>query len=325
MRLAAALLSALIVFACSASAETSWPTKPIRLIAPFDAGSTTDIVGRILAEHLRPHLGQPVVVENRTGAGGIIGLQAFVDSPQDGYTLILGPQQSAIFNDFTQKDKVPKPWAQATVPVARITDATFMLMAATKDFPPRTFKEFVEYAQANPGKVRYVSGGGIGGYAHLWLGKLEQQYGIKTVNIPLSAGSAKVLPMFMAGDAHVGPVTTAIAGALLGEPSIQALAVGAPQRLEAFPNVPTYAEAGFPDMYLPFWTALWAPAAMPKDALEKLREATNKVLASRELQDAYKKVHLLTAPPMGAADTAKFFDDQREFWGKLITSLGLAK
>ena len=166
---------------------------------------------------------------------------------------------------------------------------------------------------------------GIGTVELLFPSGLPEQYGIKTVNIPLSAGSAKVLPMFMAGDAHVGPVTTAIAGALLGEPSIQALAVGAPQRLEAFPNVPTYAEAGFPDMYLPFWTALWAPAAMPKDALEKLREATNKVLASRELQDAYKKVHLLTAPPMGAADTAKFFDDQREFWGKLITSLGLAK
>lgn len=326
-RLTAALAAFVLVLLTSTSgqAQGAYPNRPVRLISPFDVASTTDIVGRILAEHLRSKLGQPVVVENKPGAGGILGLQTFIDAPSDGYTLILAPMQPAIFNDLTQPDKVPKPWPQATVPVARITDATFVLVAAAKDFPPRTFKEMVEYAKANQGKVRYAMGGGNGSYAHLWAGKLEQLHGVKMVNIPLAAGAGKVLPMFLAGDAHLGVVTTAVALPLIGDPGIVAIAAGAPQRLDGLPNLPTYAEAGFPEMNLPFWTALWAPIGMPKDALEKLRAATNAALATPELQTAYKKVHLLAAPVMTAEATTRFFDEERESWGKLIRSLGLAK
>ncbi len=316
---------AVLLSSLDATAQATYPSRPLRLISPFDVASTTDIVGRILAEHLRAQLGQPVIVENKPGAGGIIGLQTFLDAAQDGYMLILGPQQSAIFNDLTQKDKVPKPWPQATVPLARITDAPFVFVAGTRDFQPRTFKEFIDHAKANPGKIRYAMGGGNGSYAHLWAGKLEQLYGVKMLNIPLAAGAGKVLPTFLTGDAHLGVVTTAVAAPLLADPGIVAIAVGAPSRLDILPNVPTYAEAGFAEMNLPFWTALWAPIDMPKDALETLRTATNKALATPELQLAYKRVHLIAAPPMTSEATAKYFDEQRAFWGQLIESLGLAK
>jgi len=307
-----------------ASAQ-GYPDKPVRLLCPFDPGSATDIIGRIFAEHFKNKLGQPAIVENKPGAGGIVALQSLIDSPADGYTLYLGNAQTSIFTGVMMKDKMPKPFEQATTPVAQLSDTPSLFLITQKDFPPKTFKEFVDHIKANPGKVRYGMGGGIGSFAHMWIGKMEVTHGLKTTHIPVQGGTGKLLPMMLVGDVQSVPVNAATASGMVKDPLIKAVAVMSSKRLEEFPDVPTFAEIGYPEASLPFWTAMWAPATTPPEVLAKIRKATNDTLSSPELIAALKKVHVNAAPARTPEATEKFFADERASWTKLMEDIGLAK
>lgn len=316
--------AALVAGSLPAGAQ-GYPNKPVRLICPFDPGSATDIIGRIFAEHFKIKLGQPAVVENKPGAGGIVGLQSLIDSPADGYTLYLGNAQTSIFTGVMMKDKMPKPFEQATVPVAQLSNTPSLFLVAQKDFPVKTFKEFVDHVKANPGKVRYGMGGGVGSFAHMWAGKMETMHGMKMVHIPIQGGTGKIMPMMLVGDVQAVPINAATASGMVKDPGIKAVAVMSEKRLEEFPDVPTFAELGYPEAALPFWTAMWAPAGTPADALAKIRQAANEALASPELIAAFKKVHVNTAAPRTVAENDKFFTDERVSWTKLMEDIGLAK
>jgi len=328
----------------------SFPNKPVRLLCPFDPGSATDIIGRIFAEHFKLKLGQPAIVENKPGAGGIVALQALIDSPADGYTLYLGNAQTSIFTGvmmkdkmadgytlylgnaqtsiFTgvmMKDKMPKPFEAATVPVAQLSLTPSLFLITQKDFAPKTFKEFIDHVKAHPGKVRYGMGGGIGSFAHMWVGKMEKMHGLKFTHIPVQGGTGKIMPMMLVGDVQSIPINAATASGMIKDPTIKAVAVMADKRLPEFPDVPTFGEIGYPEANLPFWTAMWAASGTPKDALDKIREATNAALASPELIAALKKLHVNAAAPRTAEDTAKFFASERTSWTKLMGDIGLDK
>jgi tripartite-type tricarboxylate transporter receptor subunit TctC len=303
----------------------AYPNKPVRLLCPFDPGSATDIIGRIFAEHFKTRLGQPAIVENKPGAGGIVALQALIDSAADGYTLYLGNAQTSIFTGVMNKDKMPKPFEVATVNVAQLSNTPSLFLITQKDFGPKTFKELVDYAKANPGKVRYGMGGGIGSFAHMWAGKMDKAHGMKMTHIPVQGGTGKILPMMLVGDVQAIPINAATASGMVKDPLIKAVAVMADKRLEEFPDVPTFAELGFPEATLPFWTAMWAPAGTPPDALAKIRQAAGETLASPELVAALKKVHVNAAPRRTAETTDKFFADERASWTRLMEDIGLAK
>ncbi len=303
----------------------SFPNKPVRLLCPFDPGSATDIIGRIFAEHFKLKLGQPAIVENKPGAGGIVALQALIDSPADGYTLYLGNAQTSIFTGVMMKDKMPKPFEAATVPVAQLSLTPSLFLITQKDFAPKTFKEFIDHVKAHPGKVRYGMGGGIGSFAHMWVGKMEKMHGLKFTHIPVQGGTGKIMPMMLVGDVQSIPINAATASGMIKDPTIKAVAVMADKRLPEFPDVPTFGEIGYPEANLPFWTAMWAASGTPKDALDKIREATNAALASPELIAALKKLHVNAAAPRTAEDTAKFFASERTSWTKLMGDIGLDK
>lgn len=302
-----------------------YPNKPVRLLCPFDAGSATDIIGRIFAEHLKIKLGQPAIVENKPGAGGIVALQSLIDSPADGYTLYLGNAQTSIFTGVMMKDKMPKPFEQATVPVTQLSNTPSLFLITQKDFAPKTFKEFVEHTKANPGKVRYGMGGGVGSFAHMWVGKMEKMHGLKFIHIPVQGGTGKIMPMMLVGDVQSIPINAATASGMIKDPTIKAVAVMSDQRLPEFPDVPTFNELGYPEANLPFWTAMWAPANTPKDVLDKIRNAASDTLNSPELISALKKLHVNAAAPRTADATEKFFADERVSWTKLMEDIGLAK
>ncbi len=302
-----------------------YPNKPVRLLCPFDAGSATDIIGRIFAEHFKLKLGQPAIVENKPGAGGIIALQALIDAPADGYTLYLGNAQTSIFTGVMMKDKMPKPFEVATVPVTQLSNTPSLFLISQKDFAPKTFKEFIEHVKANPNKVRYGMGGGIGSFAHMWVGKMEKAHGLKFIHIPVQGGTGKIMPMLLVGDVQSIPINAATASGMVKDPDIKAVAVMSAQRLPEFPDVPTFAELGYPEASLPFWTAMWAPANTPKDVLDKIRAAAADTLASPELIAALKKVHVNAAPKRTAEATETFFADERVSWTRLMDDIGLAK
>lgn len=307
------------------AAAQGFPNKPLRLLCPFDPGSATDIIGRIFAEHLKTKLGQPAIVENKPGAGGIVALQALIDSPADGYTLYLGNAQTSIYTGVMMKDKMPKPFEVATVPIAQLSETPSLFLITQKDFTPKTFKEFIEHVKANPGKVRYGMGGGIGSFAHMWVGKMEKMHGLKFTHIPVQGGTGKIMPMMLVGDVQAIPVNAATASGMIKDPSIIAVAVMADKRVAEFPDVPTFAEIGYPEANLPFWTAMWAAAGTPKDALDKIRTATNEALSSPELKEALKKVHVDVAPARSTEATDKFFTGERTTWTKLMVDIGLDK
>ncbi len=315
---------ALVAGVTTASAQ-GYPNKPVRLLCPFDPGSATDIIGRVFAEHFKTKLGQPAIVENKPGAGGIIALQALIDSPADGYTLYLGNAQTSIFTGVMMKDKMPKPFEQATAPIAQLSDTPSLFLITQKDFAPKTFKEFVEHVKANPGKVRFGMGGGIGSFAHMWAGKMEKTHGMKMTHIPVQGGTGKIMPMMLVGDVQSIPINAATASGMVKDPTIKAVAVMSQKRLEEFPDVPTFGELGYPEASLPFWTAMWGPVGMPKDVQAKIRQAANEALASPELIAALKKVHVNAAPVRADADNDKFFVDERASWTKLMEDIGLAK
>jgi tripartite-type tricarboxylate transporter receptor subunit TctC len=307
------------------AAAQGYPNKPIRLLCPFDAGSATDIIGRIFAEHFKTKLGQPAIVENKPGAGGIVALQALIDSPADGYTLYLGNAQTSIYTGVMMKDKMSKPFEVATVPIAQLSETPSLFLITQKDFAPKTFKEFIEHAKANPGKVRYGMGGGIGSFAHMWVGKMEKMHGLKFTHIPVQGGTGKIMPMMLVGDVQSIPVNAATASGMIKDPLIKAVAVMADKRVPEFPDVPTFAEIGYPEANLPFWTAMWAPAGIPSDVLDTVRKAANEALTSPELIAALKKVHVNAAPARTADATNKFFTDERASWTKLMVDIGLDK
>ena len=183
----------------------------------------------------------------------------------------------------------------------------------------------MSYVKANPGKVRYGMGGGIGSFAHMWVGKMEKQHDLKFIHIPVQGGTGKIMPMMLVGDVQSIPVNAATASGMIKDPTIQAVAVMADKRLEEFPDVPTFGELGYPEANLPFWTAMWAPAGTPPDVLATIRKAANEALASPELIDALKKVHVNAAPVRTAAETEKFFAAERVSWTKIMEDIGLDK
>ena len=254
-------------------ARQSWaqayPGKPIRMVVPFAPGGTTDLLGRIAAEHLQNAWGANVVVENKSGAGGNIGAELVAKAPPDGYTLLLGTVGTAVTNQFLYK-KMPYDTATAFVPVALFGEVANVL-AVNKSMPVSTAKEYVEYCmKQGPGKVSFGSPA-IGGTGHLAMEYFESLAGFKVEHI-VYRGSSLVLQDLLAGNIpstmdNLPPYLPHInSGAL------RALGVSSSKRWFALPDVPTIAEQGFDGFDAAPWWYVAAPAGTPKEIVQKLSD-----------------------------------------------------
>jgi len=201
----------LLVFAVSGvevAAQDKYPSKPIKVVVPFGPGSATDIVMRIVGEHMRPILGQPVVIENKPGAFGILAIEEMARSRPDGYTLQIGNPGTNVLAPIIYKKKFKIDYDKEVILVTRLSEVPLVLGATTKDFPPKTYAEFIAYAKANPGKVRYASVG-IGSNNHYDMEAFAQWAGIVLAHLPNKGGGAAITNDLVTGDAHVALLNAA--------------------------------------------------------------------------------------------------------------------
>ncbi|NYS12848.1 tripartite tricarboxylate transporter substrate binding protein BugE [Achromobacter xylosoxidans] len=272
----AALATALAGLCLSGAAQAAdaYPNKPIRLIVPFAAGGTTDIVARVVAEGLGRELGQPVVVENRGGGGGSIGADALARSTPDGYTLGVATVSTMATNPATNP-KTPYNPLKDFAPITNMVNVPNVL-TVNPAVPAKSVAEFVALLKANPGKYSYASSG-AGGIGHLDGELFKSLTQTDMVHVPYR-GSGPALNDVIAGqvNAQFDNLPSSMPHIQAGK--LRALAIAAPKRLPALPDVPTFAEGGLPEMDNMAWYGLVAPAGTPQAVIDRIHDATVKAL-----------------------------------------------
>ncbi len=268
-----AALVALSALAFGAAADT-FPSRPITLIVPFPAGSTTDLIGRILANDLSKIIGQTIVVDNRGGAGGVVGSEAVAHATPDGYTLLMGTIGTHSINPAVYPKIGYDPIADFA-PVAQFGTAPNVLVV-NPNVPVKTVKELAEYLRERPGQINYGSSGN-GTSNHLSGAMFASRQKVKAVHIPYKGG-AQAITDLLRGDVsfmfyHYLPLLPHIA-----EGKLRAIAITSGKRIDALPDVPTMAEAGMNDFEVSAWFGVYAPAKMPPDIVAKLNDAISKVI-----------------------------------------------
>ena len=304
------LLSVSGAFAQDAAAN--YPNRPIRIIVCVPAGGGVDTVTRIVANGLQKKLGQTVVVENRSGAGGNIGAEAVFTAEPDGYTLLAAQPAPLTVNPLLYKQMSFDP--TKFEPVTIMTSIANVLLVRP-DFPAKTAKEFIAYAKANPGKINYASQG-IGTTSHLTAALFERMTGTKLVHVPYK-GTAPALNDLIAS--HVDMIFMELASALKLHEAGRAriLAVATSARIPSLPDVPTFAEAGVKGFESGTWNAIVAPPKTPPAIVAKLNKAINEVLDSPDVQEHFKKVDLHAAGGT-PAQAAAFIRNETAVWGAVI-------
>jgi len=262
LTLAGATLAASAATGARAQAQR-WPERPVRFILPYAPGGATDLIGRPWADRLAQTLGQPIVIENRGGASGVIGTETAAKAAPDGYTFLLTPNAPMTVQPLLRK--TPYDPVKSFMPVGRVGDliSGFVIHPAVGI---KTFKEMVDYAKANPGKLAYGSAG-LGTSTHLRLEMLKLKAGIDILHVPYR-GSADALNDLLANNVQmmneINPMPHVRAGKLV------LLDISYPERHPDFPGVPTLFEVGYGDAYVPSWFAIFAPAGTPPDIIATL-------------------------------------------------------
>ncbi|HEY1289918.1 MAG TPA: tripartite tricarboxylate transporter substrate binding protein [Burkholderiales bacterium] len=313
MRRLAAL--AALLFAGVAWAQT-YPAKPISIIVPFTPGSATDIAARLVGEKLNAAWGQPVIVDNRPGAGGTIGIAQTARAEPDGYTLAV-VSTGHVVNWVLYKD-LPYDTLKDLAGVAPIASLPSVLVVAPS-LGVKNVKELVALAKAKPGALNYGTAG-VGSAAHINSEKFNHAAGIKAVHIPLK-GTPPILSETMAGRVHFAWVPSLGSMGLLKDGKLVALAVSTPRRIAALPDVPTIAEAGYPGGEFNFWVGMLAPSKTPRDVVAKVNAEVNKALKLPEVVDRLAK---LGAEPMSMtpAEFDAFIRHEHDELGKIMRDAG---
>jgi tripartite-type tricarboxylate transporter receptor subunit TctC len=315
-RLAILSLLFLAVGGIELAAQDRYPSKPVKVVVPFGPGSATDIVMRIVGEHMRPILGQPVVIENKPGAFGILAIEDMARARPDGYTLQIGNPGTNVLAPIIYKKKFKIDYDKDVTMVTRLSEVPLVLAATTKEFGPKTYAEFIAYAKANPGKVRYASVG-IGSNNHYDMEAFAQWAGIQLTHLPNKGGGAAITNDLVTGDAHVALVNAASSTGVIKAGQVRALAVMSNERVPEYPDVPTLVELGYASGK-GLWSALYAPAATPRDVLETVRKAAVQALTSEPVETTFKK-QMIKPTPSNSLDEALAFDRAEVAYWKKVT------
>lgn len=289
----------------------SWPTKPIKLIIPFAAGGTTDILGRLLAQQLTKDLGQNVIVENKGGAGGNIAAEFVAQSPADGYTIMLASGSMLTVNPNLYK-KLPVNYAKDFVYITNVASGPMLLSVSTK-LPVKNFGEFIAYAKT---KDLNFGSAGIGSQVHMAGENLTYAANIPATHVPYKGESAAINDLVSGQiDFMVGNLTAATGFAKNGQ--IKPLAVTSAKRVKQLPDVPTVAEAGIPGFESTGWFGLVAPANTPKAITEKIYDATVKAVNSEAMKKSLD-LNGLTAVVNNQKDFESQVKAESATWEKVI-------
>ena len=316
MRFVTTLLAAAAALLPGATLAQDYPSKAIKIIVPFTPGSATDVMGRIVGERLNAAWGQPVVVENKAGAGGTIGIRDTARADPDGYTLVLVSSGHAV-NHVLYKD-LGYDTLKDLAAVAMLGSLPSVLIVPPT-LPVNSVKELVAMLKASPGKYNYATAG-VGSGAHVSLEKFNVAAGVKAVHVPLK-GTPPILTETMAGRVEYAWCPRCRHGPGAGRQGEAARRDHASKRVAALPNVPTLGEAGFPDGESTFWLALLAPVKTPPDIVAKINAEVNRALNSAEIVERLAK--LGTEPmSMTPAQSDAFIAREYQELGKVMLDAG---
>jgi tripartite-type tricarboxylate transporter receptor subunit TctC len=311
----AALLLSAPTFAQSSGAQT-YPSRPIRLVVPYAPGGVSDITGRIVAQKMTELLGQPMVVENRSGAGGMVGTAAVAKSDPDGYTIVLSSQSAYAIGPRLVKAPLYDPVRDFT-PVAALAPT---ILTTNTSLPFQNLRELITFAKANPGKLSYGSSG-IGSVAHISVEVLRASTGIELVHIPYKS-AAQAYPDMIAG--NVSMVLDALPSAIqhIRAGKARPIATMSDRRASLVPEVPTFAEAGYPEATLRLWVGLHGPAGLSAAMVQKLNEAAARAVASPEVRERFTSVGA-DAYSVSPREFAEMVRADVERLGKMMAAAGI--
>jgi tripartite-type tricarboxylate transporter receptor subunit TctC len=326
MRRFGPLLVAALFFALGAapaSAQGAYPNKTIRVLIPYAPGGLTDVVARYYGEYLRKTLGQTVLVENKPGASGIIAIEEMARAKPDGYTIMVGNISTNCLTPVLLSKRMKIDYDRDVQIIARLADTPVFFMATTSNFPPKTFQEFIAYAKAHPGDVRYASAG-IGAYQHVNTEILAKRAGgLDLVHIPFKDGGAGILKDVAGGDTHVSWFNVSNPVGMIKAGRVRPLAVAADARLAAWPDVPTLGELGFQGFHPSQWSAAFAPAGVPREIIDKLHAAFAAAAKTPELQAIFEKGGMTVPVEESVDDARAWLRKEMETWRRDIADAGI--
>ena len=299
------------------SQVASWPSKTIKAVVPFAAGAATDIVARAVLEQVSKQLGQPIVIDNKPGAGGTIGIGQVAHSDPDGYTILVQSNSYAV---------IPSTYKNLSFDVAKdmvgvtALASVPMVLVTSPGKGARTLPDFVKMAKAKPGSLNYGSAG-TGGATHLGAERLNMAAGIKGVHVPYKS-SAEALTEVLAGrvDYYFSPI--GLAAQYFKTDKLVPLAVSSKARSSALPDVPTSIEAGLPNSDYEVWIGMFAPAKTPRAIVNRLNEETVKALRSPELREKFNAL-VMDPMPMSPAEFDAFLKKDIQLNADLVKAAGI--
>jgi tripartite-type tricarboxylate transporter receptor subunit TctC len=310
--------AALALFPVVAFAQ-GYPSRPVKMIIPFAPGGASDFVGRIMQPKMGELLGQQIVIENRGGAAGNIGMEAAAKADPDGYTVYLGNIGTVAINPAVFHSLAVKP-QRDFIAVTQIVDVPGVLVA-NPSFPPNTVKELVAYAKANPGKLNYASPGS-GSQNRLEMELVRQAAGLDMLHIPYKGGAGPAVTALIAGETQLMFTTAPSALGFIKGGRLKVLAVTSAKRISALPEVPTMVESGFPRSVSGSWQGIFVPKGTAQQAVDKLLAVTQQVLKTPDVVDrlgAGGVEVVLSASPRAFAE---FVASESERWGKVAREVG---
>jgi len=318
MRILATLLSAAVLAFAPCAQADSFPDKPVMLVVPFPPGGPTDAMARTIAAEMKDRLGQPVVVENRAGAGGNIGAEYVARAAADGQTLLFGTSGPLAINASLYRKSGYDP-IKSFAPVIQVGHLPNILVVHPS-VPAQNVKELVAYAKANPGKLSYASSGN-GASSHLAGVLFNEKAGTDIQHIPYK-GTGPALNDLLGGQVGMSftDVLTALPYVKTGK--LRALGIATAQRSQALPELPTIAEQGVPGYDVSVFFGIVAPAGTPADRIAKLNKAFVEVLASPKVKELFATQGLESAPDHTPAQLAKFIAAQKAAWAAVVRQSG---
>lgn len=312
-RLRGFLLAALAVFLAMPALAQTFPSKPMRLVVPYPPGGPTDLVGRLFAQKLAELWGQPVVVENRSGANGNIAAQLVAKAPPDGTTFLLH-SSSLVINALLYSNPGYNPFDDFT-PISQVFDYK-LVVVVHPSVPVKTFNDLVELARSKPGTVTYASAGGAGAPTHLSVEMFKQRAGIDIIHVPYQGGAPATNDLL---GGHVMMMfnnpTQSLPYVKSGQ--LRGLAVTGLTRNPMAPDLPTVAELGYPGFDVGTWYGIWGPHGLPAEIVKAASEAVMKVA---RMPDVIEKLHANGLTPIGGtpAELTRIMRDDYDVWGKVI-------
>jgi tripartite-type tricarboxylate transporter receptor subunit TctC len=312
--LAAAVLTAALSAPLGAAAQ--FPGKPIRVVVPFPAGSSTDTVTRILANSVSQSVGQPLIVENKAGADGAIAASEVARAPADGYTLLMATNSPMSAVPAMKKSPPYDPVADFT-PITDVGRYTFFIVVHPS-VPAKTLGELIDYARANPGKLNYATGNTTGIVSSAYFASLA---GIQLVHVPYK-GEPQAVTDLVAGRVQLMFCSSGTSMPQIRDGKLRPLVTTLGKRSHLLPEVPTIAEAGMPQFSITSWAGLFGPAKMPREIVERLNREFGAAMARADVQAAMEK-QAFALTPSTPGELAAFVKEQMESYRRILRAAGV--